>query len=607
MSAVMQKAAAILALLLTFSAAAQQPRFTDPERAKKLAAAFPEIEKAFDKWVKDRHMPAASMGVIIDGELAWVKVHGAREVNGQPVTLDTPFRIASMTKSFTALAILKLRDEGKLSLDDPAAKYVPELAGMAYPTKDSPPITVRHLLSHGEGFPEDNPWGDRQLAQPNETISAWMKAGIPFSTPPGTTWEYSNYGFAILGQIVERVAKQPYDKYVEQHILKPLGMTASTFDIPANGVKGYRWQDNAWVEEPILAHGSFGAMGGLWTSTRDLARYVSYHLAAWPARDDADNGPVRRSSVREMQQSARSWSTFVGRQTVDAPLEMTSNAYGYGLSVMQDCRFGHVVQHGGGLPGYGSLMTWLPEHGVGLIAMSGFTYGGWRGAFNEALDAMKKTGALQPRVWPASPVLLAMQSDASKLITKWDDALANRIAADNFFLDRSADRRKKQFAELAAAHGNCRSEAITPQNLLRGNWKMTCDRGFLNVWMTLAPTNPPLLQFLHAQGIMPPDAEMQKRVDAVVALSKAWDAEAAAKLVTKDVDVEKLRRQLAEVASHWGVCKMSETVGGDGATSSIVKLTCDRGSVAVFLDVDKESKKLSSVRVVPGSENTCVP
>ena len=74
------------------------------------------------------------------------------------------FRIASMTKSFTAMAILKLRDEGKLSLDDPAERYVPELKALKYPTTDSPRITIRHLLSHAEGFPEDNPWGDQQLA-----------------------------------------------------------------------------------------------------------------------------------------------------------------------------------------------------------------------------------------------------------------------------------------------------------------------------------------------------------------------------------------------------------------------------------------------------------
>jgi len=81
---------------------------------------------------------------------------------------------------------------------------VPALAGLPYPTEDSPTLTIRHLLTHSEGFPEDNPWGDRQLAQSDETIRAWMRAGIPFSNAPGTAYEYSNYGFAILGQVVTR-------------------------------------------------------------------------------------------------------------------------------------------------------------------------------------------------------------------------------------------------------------------------------------------------------------------------------------------------------------------------------------------------------------------
>ena len=98
--------------------------FADPERKQKLAAALPEIEKLFN--ASAERMPGAVMGVIIDGELVWVKTAGVREVeNKAAVTPETVFRIASMTKSFTAMAILKLRDEGKLSLDDPAARYVP--------------------------------------------------------------------------------------------------------------------------------------------------------------------------------------------------------------------------------------------------------------------------------------------------------------------------------------------------------------------------------------------------------------------------------------------------------------------------------------------------
>ena len=153
------------------------------------------------------HVPGAAWGIVVDGELAHAGVTGLRELTSKsPVDRDTVFRIASMTKSFTAMAILKLRDEGKLSLDDPAERYVPELKGLKYPTTDSPRITIRHLLSHSSGFPEDNPWGDQQLADTEEQLSQMLRGGIPFSNAPGIAYEYSNYGFAILGRIVVNVS-----------------------------------------------------------------------------------------------------------------------------------------------------------------------------------------------------------------------------------------------------------------------------------------------------------------------------------------------------------------------------------------------------------------
>src|SRR4029079_11224483 len=131
------------------------------------------------------HVPGAAWGVIIDKDLAHVGTAGYRDLTSRaPVEHDTAFRIASMTKSFTAMSILKLRDEGKLSLDDPADKYVPELARLIYPTSDAPRVTIRHLLSHSEGFPEDNPWGDRQLADTDDQLSRMIAGGIPFSNVP---------------------------------------------------------------------------------------------------------------------------------------------------------------------------------------------------------------------------------------------------------------------------------------------------------------------------------------------------------------------------------------------------------------------------------------
>jgi CubicO group peptidase (beta-lactamase class C family) len=589
------------------------PRFADPERARKLAAAFPEVERFFNSWFERVHAPGAVMGIIIDGELVWVKTAGVRETKDRaPVTADTVFRIASMTKSFTAMSILKLRDEGKLSLDDPVAQYVPALDGMAYPTKDSPTLTIRHLLTHSEGFPEDNPWGDRQLAQSDETIRAWLHAGLPFSTAPGTAYEYSNYGFAILGQVVARASGRPYKDYVRDEILKPLSMNSSIFDMAAvpqqHIALGYRLEGNEWKDEPILPHGSFGSMGGLWTTARDLGRWVAFLMSAVPPRDEAERGPVRRSSVREMQQAWRAQPASVFRNAVDGPLQLGLSSYGYGLGISQDCRFSYIVGHGGGLPGYGSLMRWLPEYGVGLIGMANLTYApGWGGLFNDTLAALEHTGALRPRVVQPSPSLLSAQEDVSQLILKWDDALAKRLAADNLFLDIPEDIRAARWRGLATTHGACRpASGIDAENALRGKWRMTCDRGWLDINITLAPTNPPRVQLLNVQSTLPPDAEMTKAIESIAKLIGGSDAQALETLAAPGLDVEKVRRQLASMSS-WGACKAGETIGGDGSRNSAVRLTCERGTVAARLSLDAATHRLTNLDLVPTRDQRCVP
>jgi CubicO group peptidase (beta-lactamase class C family) len=589
-----------------------QPKFSDPARAQKLAVAFPEIERLFTSWVERQHMPGAVFGIVIDGELVWVKTAGLQDlVKRAPVTPDTVFRIASMTKSFTAMSILKLRDEGKLSLDDPVARYVPALAGLPYPTQDSPTLTIRHLLTHSEGFPEDNPWGDRQLAQSDETIRAWMRAGIPFSTAPGTAYEYSNYGFAILGQIVSRVSGRPYDDYVRDQILLPLGMRSSTFqmaEVPHEHIAlGYRWEDNKWKAEAALAHGSFGSMGGLWTTARDLARWVSFLMSAFPPRDEAEKGPVKRSSAREMQQAWRFQGTSMFRSTIDTPLTLSTSAYGYGLRISQDCRFNHVVGHGGGLPAYGSLMQWLPEYGVGLVAMGNVTYASFGGLLNDTLAALYGTGALQPRVVQPSPALLDAQKDVSQLITKWDDALALRIAADNFFLDESKERRAARMRELNTIHGDCRQGArIDAENALRGKWRMPCERGWLDVGITLAPTMPPRVQLLNVQSVLPPGEEMRQTIDNVLRLLNKWDEKQATSIAAAGLDVERMRRQV-QAAASWSMCRAGEAVSGDGTRDSVVKLSCDRGTLLARFVVDPETHRLSTFNLAPSREQRCLP
>ena len=520
----------LLALLAqsTPTFTAPPARFADLERRARLERAFPEIDTLFESYTAGAHVPGAAWGIIIDGELAHSGVTGFRDVPSKaPVTPDTVFRIASMTKSFTAIAILKLRDEGRLSLDDVAETYVPEMKTLVYPTSDSPRITIRHLLSHAEGFPEDNPWGDQQLAESDERMSAMIKAGIPFSNAPGVAYEYSNFGFAILGRIVGNISRgsrgrplsptEAYTEYVTENVLKPLGMSSTTLEpsrVPAGKLAhGYRWEDNQWKTEPLLANGSFGAMGGMLTTLSDLGKYVGAFLAAWPPRDGAETGPIRRSSLREMQQVSRPAAAVVSTVQSQAAagaaspsgvrVQLNSGGYGYGLRVSQTCEFPTVVSHGGGLPGFGTQMRWLPEYGVGLIAFGNLTYTSWPRTFDAALAALARTGGLQPRVIEPSPALVAARDEVARLIVNWDDAAAARIAAVNLFLDQSRDRRRDAIAALTAQAGVCAAGSgfDRVENALRGDWTMTCERGRLRVAITLAPTMPPKVQFMAVTAV----------------------------------------------------------------------------------------------------------
>lgn len=481
--------------------------FTDPARLAKLAIAYPAIDSMMQRFAERARVPGMGYAIIVDGKLAHVAVAGLRDIaTRSPVDTATVFRIASMSKSFAAVAILQLRDEGRLALDDPAEKYVAELAGLRYPTADSPKITIRHLLTHSAGFPEDNPWGDQQLAVTDDEMAAMMRRGIPFSTAPGTAYEYSNYGFAILGRIVANVSGMPYSRYVTERVLRPLGMNVTTLEagsVPAHRLAhGYRLRDGEWIEEPQLPDGAFGPMGGMLTSISDLGRWVGFMLDAWPPRDDVDGAPLSRASRREMQQIAR----YIGASaTGDSAgnISLAANGYGYGLRVQQTCLFVSSVSHTGGLPGFGSLMRWLPEYGVGIVALGNLTYTGWTPVSAQALEILQRTGGLQSRAPQASPVLVERREQVSRLVARWDDALADSLAAMNLFLDEPKDRRRVAIERFRTEAGKeCRNEGpFVVANALRGRWRMRCSDGDLLVAITLAPTEPAKVQFLQVTPI----------------------------------------------------------------------------------------------------------
>ncbi len=570
----------------------------DSTRYQQLSSTFPHIEQLFREFAEQKHVPGVAFGIIVDGELAYSSCFGVRNVAEKaPVTPDSVFRIASMTKSITAMCVIKLRDEGLLRLDNPAADYVPELTTLRYPTADSAPITVRQLLTMSAGFPQDDPWADRQLAVDAADFSDWLLGGISFSNPPGVRFEYSNYGYAILGRIVTNVSGVPYQVYATRSILEPLGMTASTFDahrVPVDRLAmGYRLEADTWIEEPPLPDGAFASIGGLFTTLPDFTRYMAFLLSAFPPRDEPEHGPVCRSSLREMQQPWRHSVVMASRAAPDAPLVIQSDGYGYGLVSGMDSLLGYSVFHGGGLPGYGSFYRLLPDCGVGIVALTNLTYSAPRNTVSEALAALNKTGALKPRAILPSPALRKIQDGVSSLYEHWDDAEATAIAADSFFLDMPLDKRRAQFEQLRTDLGACVSATeIEPENALRGRWKMTCEHGSLELFVTLAPTVPPRLQFLQLTVAKPLGPRLRQAVIRLTRLMKTWDDVRFRSLFSPQIKRRQVQAQLQALVAQYGPLTVGDVVESDGQTWARVRLTGECGMIDMRFVLEPHSKKI---------------
>jgi CubicO group peptidase (beta-lactamase class C family) len=485
---------AVLALAVPVSSAAQ----TAPE----IAALDPEIDTILTKWMAESHIPGMVFGIVKDGRLVYLKGEGVQDLTAKrPVTTDTLFRIASMTKAFTAMSILKLRDEGRLALDDPADRHVPELRGWTYPTSDSPRITIRDLLTHSAGFVTDDPWGDRQQVLSQTAFTALLRAGVPFTRAPEMRHEYANLGYAILGRIIANVTKAPYRTFVEQRLLTPLGMSATGFNVLAHPKEkraiGYRWENDAWAEEPTMKDGAFNAMGGLEVSATDYAKWLGFVLSAWPPRDGAEGGPVKRGTVRQVIRGVNNAAVFHRPATGGKDQCPGTVSYGMGWRVIGDCDYGTVLAHGGGYPGYGSHVMVLPEYGAALFALTNRTYAGPSQPTWDVAALLRAKGVLAKRAEPISADLakfyvLAQEVWASGTV----DALEKRTAM-NFLMDRTAANWAKVLAETKAQSGTCDTAApVMPDGAMSGTFMWKCEKGRIEGSVILAPTRPITLQSL---------------------------------------------------------------------------------------------------------------
>lgn len=471
-------------------------------RAADDTATYARIDSLFADYALDNHIPGMVYGIVVDGRLVHVRGIGVQDLESKrPVTPDTLFRIASMTKVFTALTVLNLRDQGKVQLDALAENYVPEMRGWKMATKDSPRIRVRDLLNHTAGFVTDDPWGDRQTPMPEAEFSALLRNGVPFAGPSEMKFEYSNLGYALLGRIVTNTSGQPYAETIAKTLLQPLGMASSGFHVdkaPAERrALGYRWEDNAWRLEPTMAHGVFGAMGGLQTSAVDYAKWLGFLTSAWPPRDDADSGPVQRATVRELAQGSNFGRVRqrIGQSGADACRQNFN--YGMGMIASSDCELGLTLSHGGGYPGYGSHVLVLADYGVAIFALANRTYAGPSAPVWDAAVAMSKAGLLKRRATPVSAELANAYRAATAIAQQGDVAAGGDVLAMNFLMDRDAAGWRRDLAELKAKVGTCDMTApIAASSAMEGDFTWRCTQGRVAGSILLAPTVPARIQTL---------------------------------------------------------------------------------------------------------------
>jgi len=345
-----------------------------------LSAAADAVQRQAAAFIKENALPGAVVGIVAGGEpnaaLAWSEGFGwgggtseASETGGPALDADTLFRVASITKTFTATALVQLRDAGKLHLDDPLVQHVPEFAAVTNPFGPVEDVTLRRVASHSSGLVGEPPL-DHWISLRFPTRAEWLASlpGVRVAIPPGSAFKYSNLGYTLLGEVIERITGQAYVAYMHDEVFAPLGLTSTVYELTdglrpraAAGHMAHPYEDDAEVAPPSPLNG-MAAAGQLWTTVRDLSRWISAHLrATLGANDGVDaSSPGGRlllapRSLYEMQQACYVEPGWVG-------------GYGFGWRII---RRGDRVYHGhgGSVPGYRSQILFDAALKVGIVVL----------------------------------------------------------------------------------------------------------------------------------------------------------------------------------------------------------------------------------------------
>ncbi|MBK6799854.1 MAG: beta-lactamase family protein [Acidobacteria bacterium] len=296
---------ALITTLVSIPMYSQTPR--------NFAQARREFKTFYDQGMRQNGIAGSSFMLIQDNQIIAQEFFGLPDQEKpQPMDENVIFHWASITKTFTAIAIMQLRDRGLLKLDDPVIKYVPELKAVHNPFGDINQITIRHLMTHSAGFRSATwPWGGDKDWQPHEpTEWSQIVAMLPYTEilfKPGSKFSYSNPGIIFLGRIIETLTGDDYEVYVDKNILKPLEMTRSYFDRAPYHLLKYL-SHSYYLNEGKLKPARFDvdtgitvSNGGLNAPLPDMVKYINF-LMGDPKRQDTYDQILKRASLNEMFQ-----------------------------------------------------------------------------------------------------------------------------------------------------------------------------------------------------------------------------------------------------------------------------------------------------------------
>jgi CubicO group peptidase (beta-lactamase class C family) len=306
-----------------------------------------DIDAVVMKAIEAKAIPGAGVAVVRDGKAVFTKGYGLADIDaGTPVTERTAFQIASVTKQFTAVGVMLLAEKGKVKLDDPLGKYVPEA-----PAKWSV-VTIRQLLNQTSGIPNYNEGerlnGDKVYTKA-EIID--LMRDVPMTSEPGTRWEYSNTNYFLLGMVIEKASGKPYADYMRQRVFKPLGMNSTLVNakgvVVKNAASGYSPSKGKWERTEIGDPGLPFAAGAIVSTPADMARWA---IAV------SDGKLLKKTSWDEI---------FASGKTADG--KQTNYGFGWYLAKFGDTPY---VFHSGGIAGFGAYHMRFPADNLSVVVMT---------------------------------------------------------------------------------------------------------------------------------------------------------------------------------------------------------------------------------------------